>query len=260
MRALSIILILFSQAVGAADIDRCAESVSSAKGQNQVLIDSVEQDLKRKGISAREARGYAILIATMVASAAATTYVSSALPPSFQFVSHFLAQVSTLGVFVFGAPIWEPLSSGFRKMAFGVRSQTVGPGGVLDPDFEALWRRTQEHYSLNAQMSRNVINQFLISVHQNFYEAHRAIQSRNSVYAADQIAEAAFRLKTLFRDIDPEDPSVASAIRTAFTNHVVVDSEFVTSVFARIEKLDVSFASGESANYYNRLLAAWLNL
>ncbi len=257
-RFLLLVLSLSFTGVRASGENLCREILSPSDDLVHSVSQAVEKDLKGKGFSKREARGYAILISTMIGSAAATTYLSSSLPSDFQFVSHFIAQVSTLGVYVFGAPIWEPLSSRFRKVAFGVRGADNPEENFLKPEFESLWRRTQENYSLNAQMSRNVINQFLISVHQNFYEAHRAVKSGDKNYAADQVAEAAFRLKTLFRDIDPSDASVASAVKTSFTNHVVVDAEFVQSVLDRIAKLDPSFAAVESRAYYDELLGVWL--
>lgn len=219
----------------------------------------VFQDLKQKGVSVREARGYAILISAMVGSAAAATYLTSSLPQEFQFLSYFLAQVSTLGVYVFGAPIWEPLSSGFRKMAFGVRGSDSKVDSLADPKMEGIWRRTQEIYSLNEQMSRNVINQFVISVQQNFYEAYRASQSANPKYAADQIALAAYRLRTLFKDIPPEDTSVAIVVRSVFTDHIVVDEAFRTLVFERIRELDTSVSQPEVEKYYVQILRAWLD-
>lgn len=246
----------------AAENVKCESHLSAqipASG-DKLLSESLRKTVYRFELS-REARGYSILIATMIASAAATTYLSSALPPDFQFISHFLAQISTLGVYVFGAPIWEPLSSGFRKIAFGVRQGEVGAGAgstELDREFESLWRRTQENYSLNQQMSRNVITQFLISVHQNFYEAYRAAHDRNPEYAADQVAEAAVRLRTLFREIAPDDPSLVGAIQAAFTHHVAVDEAFAQSVARRIANLDERALSDEGRSYYQRIFSAWL--
>ena len=202
--------------------------------------------------AARRATGYAILIAAMVASAAVTSSLSAALPKHAQFLSYFISQVSTLGVYVFGAPIWEPLGSGFRKMAFGVE----GEAGGGDDALETMWRRTQHAYSLNEQMSRNVITSFLTSVRQNFYEAHRAATAHDPVYAVDQLAEAAVRLRRHFADISPRDESVAAAIRAAFTNSVTVDLAFRQRWRDAIDRLDPA-AAGEDRAYYDDLTDAW---
>jgi hypothetical protein len=250
---------LLSSSANATKEHRCLNLIKPPD-LSHAVSNMVEADLKSKGFSKSDARGYAILIATMIVSAAATTYVSSTLPPQLQFVSHFLAQISALGIYVYGAPIWEPLSSAFRKMAFGVRKPQGVEPIVTDSELEALWRRTQENYSLNAQMSRNVINQFIISVQQNFYEAHRAMISNNNNFAMDQIADAAYRLRTLFRDIDPADVSIASVIRASFTNHIVVDPLFISQVMEKISVLDSDFYKEETQLYYQRLLKSWLSV
>jgi hypothetical protein len=201
--------------------------------------------------------GYAKLIGAMVGSAALTTYLSAHLDPHFQFVSLFLGQVSTLGVYVFGAPIWEPIVSKSRKVAFGVRTASVDQ---TDPRLEAIWFQTQGAYSINSQMSRNIVANFILGVQQNFYEAHRAFQSDNRNYAADQIAESAYRLKRLFKEIPPDDPSVAAAIHVAFTNHIGIDRDFVALIWQNIRSIDRDAESQESQWHYQQVLSVWLKV
>ncbi len=219
-----------------------------------------EVELAKKGISGPQKRGYAILIGSMVGSAALTTYAGSHLSSDLQFLSIFLAQVSTLGVYVVGAPIWEPISSRFRQMAFGIGKDSSLDAVGLNPQLEATWLRTQESYSLNAQMSRNIISQFIVSVKQNFYEAQRAYSTNDNNFSADQVAEAAFRLKILFKEISPDDVSVAAAINSAFTNHIVVDSTFVELVWSKIRILDPNFDLVENRQYYRLALQSWLKM
>lgn len=253
-------------AMSAPEAPSCPEALSVTTPQTVAHITSrqTEEKLLQKGFGRREARGYAILVGTMVGSAAATTYLTSALPENFHFLSQLLSQISTIGIYVFGAPIWEPLSSAFRKLAFGVRGNGQGAGdeaeapGTADPSLEALWQRTQENYSLNAQMSRNTVTQFIISVQQNFYEAHRAATQSNPDYAADQIAEAAFRLRTLFKDIPPEEASIAQVVRSAFTNHNPVDANFLAKIHSRLSQLDPSYASSNRQDQYQKILRSWL--
>ncbi|MCJ8276552.1 MAG: hypothetical protein MJK18_06905, partial [Bdellovibrionales bacterium] len=138
-------------------------SYSNTKPETQFAIDlshdiarRAQDQLENSSLKRSSRRGYAILIGAMVGSAALTTYLSTHLPSHLQFTSVFLSQVTTLGVFVLGAPIWEPLSSRFRKWAFGVRSIVEVKNEDHQGQLENTWSRTQEEYSLNAQMSRNV--------------------------------------------------------------------------------------------------------
>jgi hypothetical protein len=199
----------------------------------------------------RTVRGYAVLIGAMVASAAATTFLASTLPHHLQFMSIFVGQVSVLGVAVFGAPIWEPLSSAYRKLAFGVRGPARGSS-----DLEGLWDRTQQSYSLNEQMSRNVLTQFKIYAQQKFYAAYAAMHTDDPNYAADQMAETAVHMRRYFGEIPPDDRSVALAVRTSFTHHVRADAAFGRLVLAKIRVLDPRMEPG----FYLRAVRAWFLL
>lgn len=224
---------------------------------SQSTAEEARKTLESLPLPAHSKKGYAILIGTMVGSAAATSFLGTQLPPEFQFTSIFLAQLSTLGVYVFGAPIWEPLTSKFRKWAFGLSQDKFSPQ-ISNEQLEELWVKTQDSYSLNAQMSRNLINQFLLNVKQNFYEAYRAHSESNREYSADQIAEAAYRMRYLFKDISPDDPSVAAAIKTAFTNHIVIDDDFKRLVSEKINDLDPEADLPIISKYYDILLNHWL--
>ncbi len=268
MKFFILILSLSLSSPSYGSIKKCSASLSPssqtekdvhfAQDLSQQTAEEAEKILENAGAPTRSKRGYAILIASMVGSAALTTYLGTQLPPELQFASIFIAQVSTLGVYILGAPIWEPLSSKFRKWAFGMsKDSSLGPSSSLQ--LESTWLRTQEHYSLNSQMSRNIISQFIFTLKENFYQAYRAYSENNPVYAADQIAEAAFRMKTLFKDVHPSDPSVAAAIQSAFTNHLEIAADFETLVWSRIETLDAEARQPEARSYYQSLLKSWLN-
>ncbi len=241
---------IFSRELDEANVHLAQRLSQDIAVQSQKVLENVGE----KGTSKR---GYAILIATMVGSAAMTTYLGTKLPPELQFTSVFIAQVSTLGVFVFGAPIWEPLSSRFRKWAYGISTDTLAASNSSKM-LEATWLKTQESYSLNAQMSRNIISQFIFTTKENFYQAYRAHAENNPVYSADQIAEAAYRMRILFKDVSTNDSSVASAVNAAFTNHVIINREFVSLVWSRLEKIDSESSKAENQSYYSEVLESWL--
>jgi len=243
----------------------CDRTLLETRSQNEILASRVADEsaqvaetiLNETEVQGPSKKGYAILIGAMVGSAALTTYMGANLPSNLQFASIFIAQVTTLGVYVLGAPIWEPLSSKFRKWAFGISKKNPLKSATTS-QLESTWIRTQENYSLNAQMSRNIISQFIFTVKENFYNAYRAHVEFNPDYSADQVAEAAFRMRILFKDIDPSDISVASAIRTAFTNHVKMDSQYFELVLNRLQLLDSNFDDPVVKRYYDLILKTWL--
>lgn len=235
-----------------------------AANQDQAAIDlshqaatEIEQTLEDAGVEGSSKKGYAILLGGMVGSAALTTYLGAHLSEEFKFTSIFLSQISTLGVYVLGAPIWEPISSKFRKWAFGLNRNQQN-ATVASRELESTWIRTQESYSLNAQMSRNIISQFIITVKDNFYQAYRAMTENNPEYAADQVAEAAYRMRILFKEILPTERSVAAAINSAFTSHVEIDAAFRKAVWQKLNALDSDSSEPDVRAYYQVVLHTWL--
>ena len=236
-----------------------AMSLAFAKGVAERSRKHLEHNAKQNGIESREARGYALLIAAMIGSAALTTYLSASLPHNFQFLSQFLAQVSTLGVYVLGAPIWEPIGSHFRKFSFGVRD--LSGHGESDEEARYLnqqWGQTQKQYSLNEQMSRGVLSTLLNVLSTNFNIAREASLNGDVDLSTDQIAEAAYRQRLLFRDVDPHDRSLAAMVWTTFTNKVTVDADFRDKLNLRLKQLDAEWNLTEVRAYYDTLIEAWL--
>jgi hypothetical protein len=222
----------------------------------QELTKEVRQNITEKQSfrGLKNVSGYAILIATMIGSAALTTYFTGHLPNDLKFLSIALSQLSTLGFVVFGMPILGPMVSNVQKMAFGVRAQGVQKKS--DKDLESQWFRTQENYSVNSQMSRNVISVFIASIKQNFYEAQRAMTTKDVQFAATQVAEAAIRLRYLARDISPTNFSVRVAVQTTFMAHIS-DPDFKTKVLSQISKFDPDAEAREAKGYYQELMECW---
>ena len=84
------------------------------------------------------------------------------------------------------------------------------------------------------------------------------MESQNESLAIDQVAEIAVRMRRLFADIDPADPSVALAIQSSFTRQVVITSDFEEKLKVRIAEFDLD-STAEVKLYYARLMATWLH-
>lgn len=246
---------LFSLANSNSTIHKMAEDLSHQTAQQ------VERTLTATRMNLTSKRGYAILIGTMVGSAFLTTYIGSQISADFPASTIFISILTGFGVSVVGSPILEPLSSQFRQWAFRINKSSTHNPIANQSRLESLWRLTQVNYSLNAQMSGNRISQFIFSIRQNFSDAYRAYESSDKNYSADQIAEAAYRMRILFKEIPPDDPSVSAAVRTVFTHHIEISPDFVDIVIEKIKKLDPDFLNDEQIqNHYNAVLQTWLNL
>lgn len=243
-------------------IQRCAElGRCTAVDVAHAAQETVERIHRRDA----RIRGYAVLVGTMVGSAALTAQATASLPPSAKFLTALISQVGTIGILVVGAPIWEPVISVFRQWAFDFSNRDAGSSRRTPErqELEGLWRSTQAAYSQNAQMSRNVLELFIQGAHHNFVAAYRAMREWGNdgsghAYAADQIAEAAVRMRKLFEEIPPTDASVARAVRAAFTRHVEYPEGLIPEVTARIAELDADFTDPRVAARYEEVLRVWL--
>lgn len=215
------------------------------------LDTSTERALKHQQL-----RGYAILVGTMVGSAALSTYLTAELPKSMTFLSQLIGQVATIGIYVFGAPIWEPISSKFRKIAFGLKSDAVAPVAT-DNALEKIWQKTQNNYSLNAQMSRNVVNSLLLAIQNQFHHARIAIHTGDKELVSDLMAEAAVRMRQLFAEVDPDNSAVALAVQSSFTRHVADKSEIKDLIWKKIRSFDTEANAPATRLYYQALLNSW---
>lgn len=238
----------------------CSSNLQDANENNvpRQIASLSEVELTKRGVSLSQAKGYAILVGTMAASSALTAYLTNHLPAGAQFLSHFTSQVATLGFYVFGAPILEPLSSRIRQTAFRIQDKAPADQALLDP-LELQWRETQNLYSLNAQMSRNLINAFIAATHASYFEARRAYKNRDLSYGATLFAQTAVHLRSSFREIPATEPSIANAIRAAFTTDVQPDLKFIELVRYKIETLDPTVKESETNAFYDLLLKTWLS-
>tara|TARA_B110001454_G_scaffold181094_1_gene174961 strand:- start:12763 stop:13569 length:807 start_codon:yes stop_codon:yes gene_type:complete len=207
-------------------------------------------------LNRQQLRGYAVLVGTMIGSAALSTYVTAELPKNMTFLSQLVGQVATIGIYVFGAPIWEPISSKFRKIAFGLKNDTVAPVAT-DNALEKLWQKTQNNYSLNAQMSRNVVNSLLLAIQNQFHHARIAIHTGDKELVSDLMAEAAVRMRQLFAEVDPDDSAVALVAQSSFTRHVQNKSEIKELIWIKIQAFDDEARTNAGRVYYQALISSW---
>lgn len=190
----------------------------------------------------------AALVGAMVGTAAASTYLTGALPEKYKFAAMIISQLSVLGLAV-AAPILDPLHSKVKKIAFG--------GTEENQELEAMWYRIQQSLSINGQMSRNVLSQFLLLFQQNLSNAFSAYSKGDLPYAVSQVALAAVVMRLNYKEILPSDSTVALFVNANFTSHFTFSEDFIQSVRDRIYKLDSQSQTEEAKNYYNLLLSTW---
>jgi hypothetical protein len=213
------------------------------------------------GVAAQRTRGYAIIISAMVVDAAVITHLTKVLPENYKIISQFLTIASVWGFYDIGAPIVRPISSRVTKIASRIAygSEPVSKTtSLLNSDWNEVYYRNQKLYDMTAVMGRNIVNQFLSIAHQNFSDAHRAMEKDDPEYAAAQIAGAAIRQHLYEEDIKPDDESVALDVRVTFSYHIKEKEELASLVREKISLYDPDSNKPEVKVYYEALLRAWL--
>ncbi len=239
-----------------AETDHCKKAIAQDLNSPQKSGPKENRDLlNHLKVQTYKWRGYGILVTTMLATAAATSYLTSALPQSTQFLGIFVSQLSTIGIIVFGAPIWEKLFSRLRKNAYGLsENANLSQLPLSSSHLEAIWKKSQATYSQNAQMSRNLLNQFLIALKQNLDAALASIEKTGEIspYAVDQMAEILIRARLLYSEIPMNDPSVQLTAQTALTSHIdqKILEDLFKQVLSRIEALDLESSAPKVNQQY----------
>jgi hypothetical protein len=172
-----------------------------------------------------------------------------ALPEEYKFAAMLISQLSILGVAAV-APIMDPLHSKVKKIAFGGENE--------NQELEAMWYRIQQSLSINGQMSRNVLSQFLLLFQQNLSNAFSAYSKGDLPYALSQIALSAVVMRLNYKEILPNDSTVELFANANFSSHFTISEYFIQSLRERIYKLDAHSQTEEAKSYYDILLSTWL--
>ncbi len=201
----------------------------------------------------------------MLGSAAATTYLTSALPTSAKFLGVFIGQISTIGIYILGAPIWEQVSSRIRKYAFNVGEEPSRLRGIPDSNLEKIWLRTQSTYTQNAQYSRNLMNQFLFGLKQNFDQGLRGIGHHDGevdrALLIDQVAEALMRARRLSADLPFDDTSIVLVVRMSLLERIAYQLELRKNLsqllLERLREVDPDSSDDHVMHFYSEILRVW---
>ena len=191
--------------------------------------DNVLQPQAAASASRQRLKSYSVIASVMVGSSSLAALLSSLVgensPALTYFAATFLSQLSSLGVYVVGAPIWEPLQSKVRAMAYRKTGEHQ-EANEIHSFLEKQYFRTNRQLTINEQMSRNILRDYVLMVSMAFDSARHASSTRDFDRVARQIAEVAVRLNKLYPDVDPKDPLVVRAIHIAFTDFIELPSDF----------------------------------
>ncbi len=252
---LCVSLIFHSAGYKAHAQSQCSTYFHAQKYTSQIV------NSKFKTLLPENARGYAVIVSVMLFSAGVSSFISAHIAKDYPFMTYFISQLSILGIVVIGAPIWEPLSSYVRSKAFRLKKD-FNPNNSFDKSYlEELWHETQLKYSINSQMSRNVVTSALNNIQLNLYHSYKAFQEGDKHYAILQISSMAVRLRTLFSEIHPRDEQVQLAFRSILSIEELKNKnpDLKSEILKKISELDPDSVHPQNQGYYQNLVAAWLD-
>lgn len=181
-------------------------------------------------------KAYLTITSVMIGTSALTAYLSlkfnTDTPMLSHFLSTFLGSVTTIGIFVVGSPIWEPLQSFIRSRAFKLFSDLENRDVLEKQYFD-----TNIRLSINAQMSRNIFRDYIKTASQSFHVARTHLNTDHD-YSIEQIAEIIIRLHELFPDVDPSNKTIVRSIQSTFYTNLENPSQFRNQIAARLKDMD----------------------
>jgi hypothetical protein len=208
--------------------------------------------------------GYGFLIGGMIANAALsagiTTWANPLATFKASFVAFFLGQASFIGLNLL-APFLEPVSNRIRRAVFALNRPMNPTSG-----FEAQANATNSTFTLREQHAVDRIMQFRNAVKTNFNEAASAVDRGDHVTVTGELADALLAGYRYFRDIDPTEPAITSAIRASFLRKVTDPAALHQPIIDSLRRIDPMLydapatRAGEPSprEYFEKALRAWL--
>jgi hypothetical protein len=173
------------------------------------------------------------------------------------------------------APFLEPISSRIRRATFALARKN----GSISPEHQSLERQAdlvQATYTLREQHATDRILSLRGALQFNLLVIRELIQSGNREGIAHLLGDAAMLTYRHFRDLDPNEVTIVSAVRTSVLAAIDDPDKLYTQTMEYIIQQDSSLDSlritdsqdsGHSietteheSDYYRRLLRAWLGL
>ncbi len=173
------------------------------------------------------------------------------------------------------APFLEPISSRIRRATFALARKN----GSISPEHQSLERQAdvvQATYTLREQHATDRILSLRGALQFNLLVIRDLIQSGNRAKIAHLLGDAAMLTYRHFRDLDPNEVTIVSAVRTSVLAAIDDPDELYTQTMdyliqqgndldsLRLAGSQNSGLSTEPAeyesDYYRRLLRAWLGL
>ena len=215
--------------------------------------------------------GYGIALSAVILSAYLGAKLNEVLAKldlsdsSRDFIRVFIPIITGFGVFSVGAPLWDPVRSSIRRWAFASNqiSQDRAPfAGKYPqrPDLEQHWLAMQKYFSVNAQISRNTLSQFLVLISPSMEDFRLAYDQQRYQYAAAQLAKVMVQMRFLYSEIAPDDVILTVSVQSYLVN-IKPSVEFLLSVLntaLTLDPLGTEDLSGRS--YYRSCLRAWFNV
>lgn len=211
----------------------------------------------------KNAVGYAFLVGVMIANAAATAEVTQLVNSQAQFsatfVGSFFAQLSFIGVSLM-APYLEPLANQLRRSTFAA---VKGTRNESPTDLESQADAINATYTLREQHASDRILSLRTAIMMNFEAARVAIEEGDQEGVVAQIADAMMAGYRHFRDLNPADPTIASAVRATLLRKISNPRALAQPVLDYIEVHDSEHGSVRHGDispqqYYRQAVRAWL--
>ena len=242
-----------------------------AGGCTPAEIGRLVSDLVASSVDHADAKGYAFLAGVMAANAAVVTgvtvLVNSDVAVIPTFVTFFLGQSMVIAANTV-APFAAPIGNRVQLVLYGLREAAKKKKALYEgaTSHDAQADTLNATYTLREQQVTDRVMNFRNALKLNALAATQAMVTADTRLIVAELGDAAMSGFRHFREIDPADPTIVSAVGTSFLQKVTIDSQSLyIALLEYVREHDQGFnqkarRAGEPAarQYYERAFSAWL--
>ncbi len=208
-----------------------------------------------------------VLVGLNLIAAGGVAVVTSLLPKestAVTFITVYLSTYISNMAWEFIAPVIEPKFGKIRQKMFSFAKKRKDAdrqdSGAKNKGYGVVWQESNAHFSPQEQLGRDSVSKYSANMTVRLMEAHKAIIERGDfAYAADQVADIAIFLRSVYSEVPPEFPVLVRAAKTSLVNHTPDSEKLEVMARRQIQLYDPYRPGTETANYYERLLTAWFH-
>jgi len=249
-------------------LDQCLKQETCSRAQIDKIVQvKVDEALGRVlAIRGRMtlARGYALIISSMVGSAMLNNFLKAEFQSgtAWGWIAELSVPLTVIGILKFGAPLWDKLSAISTSAAFRIREgkswrRTAPENEKLD----TIYADMMSNFTPTQSIARTALANAVGTVRTVAKDSIEVWLKGDRERAADRMAELAIFSRKYLTEIHPSTGSMVRSIYMILVKHLGQESdriEFSRLMLTSIGENDPDVELPGVHSYYDGLVKVWI--